>query len=263
MPVKHLSHSSINTYMMCPASWKFRYADKIKMPVNAALPFGTAIHKAIQTYISAKVLHPDEARPLFELWPQCWRDTLAEQRQEVNWDKPQTYYDNLGLSMLKAPSIERAIEDIEPAFKSLMTMEKVPIIEQRIEFKIPSVPIPIIGYIDLITSDGVPIDLKTSARKWSRGKEHFELQPDFYLIGLAQDGFIVPDNKFRYYIFTKTKAPICQILETQRSWPQIFWTLNLIKEIWQAIEAGSFPPNTSGWKCQPKYCEYWELCRGR
>ncbi|KKL22434.1 hypothetical protein LCGC14_2435510, partial [marine sediment metagenome] len=49
-------------------------------------------------------------------------------------------------------------------------------------------------YIDLIEADGVPVDLKTAARKWSKGKEHGEMQVDFYLLGLNYEGYDLNPN---------------------------------------------------------------------
>jgi len=265
MPVKHLSHSSINTYMMCPKSWWWRYVKKAKVPVSAALPFGSAYHQTVQTYIAAKALHPDQVRPLAELWPACWAGALNKQYQKIKWDKPYDYYTKLGESMLVSDEVVFAVDAIEPLiaiWTTTTTTEKIPVVEKRIEFQVPGVSIPVMGYVDMIDANGVAIDFKTASRKWSKGKEHLDIQADFYLLGLNQEGHdLSPDNKFRYMIFTKTKNPVCQDLPTSRTWGQLFWTMELIRETWKAIEGGHFPPNVSGWKCQPKFCSYWDLCR--
>ena len=36
-----------------------------------------------------------------------------------------------------------------------------------------------------------------------------------------------------------------------------------IQKVWKGIEAGVFPENPSTWKCNPRYCEYWPICRGK
>lgn len=261
MPVEHLSHSSVNTYLMCPKSWEFRYIKKPRVPVSVALPFGTAIHKAIQTYIAAKA-EGHAVKPLVDLWPDSWQGALNEPRNKDNirWDKTYDHYTDLGASMLSAPDVVAAVEDIEP----MMGVLETPRIEQRITFQVPGVPVPVIGYIDLIEADGVPVDLKTASRKWSKGKEHSEMQADFYLLGLNYEGYdLNPNLQFRYYIFTKTKSPTCQILDTVRCWSDLLFTMKVIKEVWEAIQAGAFPPNPTGWKCSAKYCEYWSFCRGK
>ena len=123
-------------------------------------------------------------------------------------------YTGLGASMLSAPDVMAAIEDIEPM---VAIASDIPIIEKKVEFRVPGVSVPIVGYIDMIEADGVPVDFKTASRKWSKGKEHTEMQADFYLLGLNYEGYnLNPNLQFRYYILTKTKSPTCQILDTVR-----------------------------------------------
>lgn len=263
MPVDRLSYSSVSTYLLCPKSWEFRYVIKPRMPVAVALPFGTAIHKAIQTYIAARAEGHD-VKPLERLWFDCWQDALNEPRNKdnVKWDRTFKHYSDLGVAMLSAPDVIAAVEDMEPMI-ALMPAETA-IIEKRVEFQVPGVSVPIVGYIDLIEKDGVPVDIKTASRKWGKNKEHTEMQVDFYLLGLNYEDYdLNPNLQFRYYIFTKTKSPTCQILDTARTWGDLLFTMKVIKEVWEAIQAGAFPPNPTGWKCGPKYCEYWPLCRGK
>jgi len=93
------------------------------------------------------------------------------------------------------------------------------------------------------------------------------MQPTFYLAALSQDDYpLVKDGDgaylFRYYVFVKTKKPKVQIWETTRTVSDLFWLFGLIREVWHGIEAGVFPPNPETWKCSPRYCEYWGICRG-
>lgn len=265
MAINNLSYSSVQAYLLCAKSWEFRYVRKPRVKVPVALPFGSAVHEAVQLYIAAKA-EGHEVRPLTELWPDCWQGTLNEKRNRNNirWDRTYDHYTDLGARMLAAPDVVAAIEGIEPAVTIAPVMEKTVIIEKRVEFQVPGVPVPIIGYIDLIEADGVPVDLKTAGRKWGKGKEHTEIQADFYLLGLNHEGYdLNPNLQFRYYIFTKTKNPTCQVLDTVRCWSDLIFTMQVIKDVWEAIQAGIFPPNPVSWKCGEKYCQYWHLCRGK
>ena len=55
------------------------------------------------------------------------------------------------------------------------------------------------------------------------------------------------------YIFTKTKSPTCQILNTSRTWGDLLFTMKVIKEVWEAIQTGVFPHRPITWKCSKKY----------
>ena len=268
--IDHLSYSSVNLYLTCARAWRFRYIDKIKTPVAAVLPFGSAFHDAIETYLSIK--HEKAPAPVSDIFSDSWQRRLEiEQNIDFGDETPESLAE-LGQHMLgsevdvtgggpnrKARNASTFLNDIVPMMEGA-----TPVIEKRISLQVPGVDVPIIGYIDLITQDGVPCDFKTSAKSWYADKAHDELQVDFYLAALLQAGCAPADLKFRYYVFVKTKKPKIQIIETKRNVGQLFWMMDMVGEVWRGIEAGVFPPTGPGsWRCTPKYCDAWNLCRGK
>ena len=249
--IDHLSYSSISTYLLCPRSWRYHYLEKVETPVSPALVFGSAFHDALEGYVR------DKETPLAHHWCGAWK--AQTEGRDVSWDKEPTDYEDLGTAMFSKPDTVQLIDAIQP----LMAGD-YPMIEERVELNIPGVPVPVIGYIDVIEADGIPADFKTSARSWSQSRADDELQPTFYLAALNQLGFEMnPDLKFRYYVFVKNlKKPVVQLWETRRTAGELFWLFGLVKEVWQGIERHIFPPNPTTWKCSPKWCEYWDRCRG-
>ena len=251
--IDHLSYSSINTWLLCPRSWKFRYIDKVEAPKSPALVFGSAFHAALEEHIAQDASQP----PLSKRWNECWQRQLGKD-QDIAWDKPEESYRELGEMMLSDPNVVAVVE----TFKPFMGGES-PTIEVPVELRVPDVPVPVIGYIDIIEADGVPCDFKTSARSWSQKKADGEMQATFYLASLNQSGYDVKDLLFRYYVFIKNlKKPKVQIWETYRIADDLFWLFGLIRDVYDAIDWGVFPPNPGTWKCSPKWCEYWDVCRG-
>ena len=186
-----------------------------------------------------------------------WRDTSPDE------------LDALAHRMLTNPTIRNVIDSIQP----LMTRDEFtwepppagqpghPTIEQRVELDIPGIDIPLIGYVDIIGNDFIPIDLKTSSQKWNQAKADKQMQATLYLAALEQMGFKNnPQREFRYYIFTKTKKPIAQVLTTSRSQKQIDWTFQAVRDVYDAIKKGCYPPNDATWKCSPKWCEFHSHC---
>ena len=269
----HLSYSSVNLYTLCPRSFRFRYIDKVQTPTSPNLVFGSAFHGAIEDYIvaQAKAGQVDTPTLLTDLWAEHWQKQLADKRNaDIAWgDKSADEFAALGKRMLKnqvtvtggGPERKMTTSQFLDGLAPMIEGEG-PVIEKRVEMNVPGVPVPIIGYIDMIAADGVPVDFKTASRAWYADKAKQEKQPDFYLAALNQTGLAAPDGKFRYIVFTKTKSPKIQVIETKRTVADLFWLFGMITEIWQAIEAGVFPPNTTTWKCSPKWCDYWPMCRG-
>jgi len=264
--LKHLSYSSINTYHLCPSAWKRHYIDKVPTPTATALVFGSAFHATVEEAI--KIMTGGKDVDLLGLWTTTW-DRKVAQEGAIDWgdDTPADLHE-LGTRMLGKLDVSGSganRKEMAGEFLSKivpMMNNGKPVIERKVSLSVPGVPIPVIGYIDIITADGVPSDFKTASRAWYKSKADEELQPTFYLAALAQMGEPVPDGKFRYYIFTKAKSPKAQILETSRTAGEMLWLFELIRQTWQAIEAGVFPSNPTTWKCNPKYCDYWNMCRG-
>lgn len=250
--IDHLSYSSINSYLLCHRAWKFHYIDRIPAPKSTSLLFGSVFHSAIEQYIQHK-------GDITQTWAATWESKLAEMDGQIAWgdDTPESLC-NQGIKMLTHPDILSTIDILDP-----LVLDQKSQIERYVELRVPGVPIPIVGYIDMIEEDWVPCDFKTSARSWGSNKAGDELQPLFYLAALNQAGF-THTWKFRHYVFVKTKTPKVQIWETQRSLNEVFWLFGLIEEVWASIKAGIFAPTGVGsFKCSPKYCEYWEHCRGK
>jgi len=255
--IEHLSYSSIQLFLTCPAAWRFRYVEKVQTPTSTALVFGSAWHETVEAYVGARAL--GQEADLLGLWQHHWQATLERQTAPVDWgaETPEQHY-NEGVRLLSNAEVTAALDGIVPKVEG-----DAPIIEKRVELHVPGVPVPVIGYIDIITADGVPGDFKTSARAWSADKAANELQPVYYLAALNQAGIPTPGMKFRHFVVTKTKKPQFQVLETAHKPEALLFLYQMIAKVWTAIEAEAFPENPTTWKCQPRYCEFWEVCRGR
>ena len=253
-PVEYLSASSVTAYLMCARAWRYRYIDKVEVPVAAALSFGIAFHEAIRLHVEAKTLG-SEIDSIDELFAREWKWHVENEDIDYGRDTPESL-EALGHKMLYSRDVMDAINGLAPQMQ-----DDQPVMEHRIEFTIDGVPVPIIGFIDMIGDDGVPVDFKTAGKAWYSDRADSELQPAFYLEALRQADQMPNEGAFRYYIFTKTARPKAQMIKTYRTPAQLEWMCGVVRAVWQGIEAEVFPPNGVGsWKCSPKYCEYWDAC---
>lgn len=257
--IQYLSYSSINLYLTCAESWRRKYILGEPSPSTVPLIFGSAIHGTVEKAISQAHASDGLNAHLTALWPNVWAAKMEEEGARVEWgaDTPEQHY-NEGIRLLGAPEVQKMIDGITP-----FVDEAGVFIERKVSLTVPGVPVPIIGYIDMMTADGVPGDFKTSKSRWSQDDAESEIQPLFYLAALHQAGHKVPGNKFRHYVVTKAKKPEAQILEHSHTWQEIFWLYDLIRRVWQGIAAEVFPVNPGAWLCGPKYCAYWNECRGK
>jgi hypothetical protein len=251
--IEHLSYSSISAFLACGQAWRYHYLDKVPTPGVPELVFGSAFHNTVEEIVSTPPPAADTwSTKTNELWSTHWNKQI-ESTPNIEWEKdtPEGYF-NQGVKMLQSPEIIEGILSIKGGE-----------IEKRVELKVPGVPVPIIGYIDVIDQNGIPYDLKTSSRAWTQDRALNELQPVYYLAALNQMGITVPGNRFVHCVFVKTKNPQFQRIETVHQSSEMFWLFGMIQNVWQGIEAGVFLKNPLSWKCDPIYCPYWHMCRGK
>lgn len=248
--IDHLSYSSVTSYLDCPENWRRKYIAKEPTQSSPALVFGSAFHGTIEEL----VVNP--LGNVLSIWDESW--TKALEGQSIFWgtDTPEETY-NDGVRMFSNQALLAEIRKIVPG-----SDERGAKIERKVELRVPSVPIPIIGYIDIILQDGTPADFKTSARSWSDDKAADSLQGLFYLAALNQAGVEI-NWKFKHIIFVKTKEPKVQILENVHKPGELFFLFDLISRVWQGIEKEVFPMNPTTWKCTDKYCDFYANCRGK
>lgn len=249
--IQHLSYSSISTYLLCPESWRRRYVLHEQTPTATALVFGSAVHGAIETYLRS-------SKPLEDAWRENWSEQVAREG-EIAWGEETA--DTLaadGERILMAPNVVTFLDEIRHNYDPMRECS----MERKVELRVPGVPVPIVGYIDVITRDGVPGDFKTAARMWAPDKAASEMQPLVYLAALNQEGVHDHGWRFRHYVISKGAPPSCKVFECQRSAAEVLTGLfPTIGQVWRDIQAERFPKVTTGWKCSPKYCEYWEKCQ--
>lgn len=248
--IEHLSYSSITTFLDCPENWRRKYLAKEPTKSSPALVFGSAFHSTVEQIVSV----PDT--DILKSWTENWDKAI--QKETIDWgeDTPEQHF-NEGVRMLKSKSIADEITKIKPAHD-----EAGPKVERKVELSVPGVPIPIIGYIDIILSDGTPGDFKTSKASWADAKAEDSLQSLFYIAALNQMGQEV-NYRFAHLIFVKTKEPKFQRIEHSHKPSELFFLFQTVHSVWQSIEAEVFPLSPTSWKCNAKFCDFYANCRGR
>lgn len=251
MTIEHLSYSSIQLYLTCAENWRRKYIQKETSPATPALIVGSVFHATVEQALKDRL-------PLVDGWKTAWDAKLAQDGDAIDWgmETVEQHY-NDGLRLVTAKPVQELVDGLKP-----LVDETGYWIERKVTLRVPGVPVPIVGYIDLVTEDGVPGDFKTSRAKWSQSDAESEIQSLFYIAAMSQLGKTVPGNRFRHYVVTKTKEPQAQVLEHRHTWKEVAWLYDLIGRVWKGIEAEQFPLNPNGWICGSKYCSFFSTCRG-
>jgi len=192
--IKHLSYSAISTWHFCPRKWYLGYVKQLKEPTNVNYVFGTVMHRAIEkaAKIGGKAVDFYEEELKLELA----LNSLTE------YDRITML--SLGMRLLSSGATQSILENIKPAA-----------IEKFISFNVDGVPIPIIGFIDILQSNGIPLDIKTSRGDWSEEQAANETQPLFYLTALDANGMHSHEGNFEHLVVVKDEvSPRSYIIRT-------------------------------------------------
>ena len=244
----HLSYSSINRYLNCGKSWQFKYEQQLPEKKSSSLVFGSAFHATLPKHIQG-------GSDLRQAWRECWSKELAL-NPDIDWGTDnQTELFNYGVQVFSNEDVLSMVKNLKP-----LIQDGSPCMEVKVELTVPGVPVPVIGFIDLIQSNMIPVDFKTSGRSWAQNQADKELQATFYLAALNQLGMVQFPAKFEYIVLVKNKTPKIQRFVTERKASDIFALFNLVGDVYRAMTKDVFLPNPTGWACSEKYCSFWNDC---
>lgn len=193
LPIQHWSATSLNMIARCPRQWQARYIWGRKEAPGAARVQGRAQHDT-QEYNFARKIETGADLPtegLIELfhdvsWPKALEEVGGP--GEVQWDDGPEEQRALGALMVKAYR-ENVSPRVEPEA-----------VEQKISVDVHGLPVPVIGYVDVVQKGGRPIiDLKTSKSKRTTLKPEWRLQGRIYQLAYG-----VPVD---WHVVTKAKTP--------------------------------------------------------
>ena len=256
----HVSYSQVYTYLLCPCKYAHNYVWGT-LPEHKPVPmvFGRAIHKAAEHYYlslqdTGVVADVSELEQAFE---KCFTDEINHSDVPIVFKKNQTAED---LQDMGKQLIQLFHAEIKP--------QKIVAVELPFCVSIPdyfgngNLPIKLVGYFDLIESDGESYqigELKTSAQKFSSLRLEYDLQPTVYSYALSQMKLAPTEDSclVRYDVLVKTKKPSFQQYYVLRNGSDYDRLVHLLNQVLRAIESRLFYRNY-GWQCQD--CQFKSTC---
>ncbi len=245
---KHLSISSIQTYLRCPAQYFYRYIMRIKETHRpGALAFGTAIHTALAVFYTS-IMQGQEIScdDLTTSFADAWQNQLSGNLPVLLDDKnsPDSLQDK-GVGMLAcfhkdAPRPYRVVGVEEP-------------FAVDINHPASDKPLPerLVGVFDAVIQqvDGRYniLEHKTAARRFSKTRLNHDLQVTGYTLAAPLVG--LPDATVTYQVLLKTTKPALELYQPTRSKLDVMDFKRTAAGVLAAVEAGAFYP-VRDWWCQ-------------
>lgn len=239
LPRPHLSHSQITKYETCPRQFYHYYVEGLRpAQVSASLVFGTSVHEALAAHFSSG---EDPVSFFAAEWGLHEDDDLRYAGRD-SWAS----LNDKGLGLMAyflAHERDR--------------LTKISGIESKFSVQVSSLPVPLVGVIDLVAElDGIltVIDWKTSSSSYGEEDVHLSDQLTTYTLAHPE----IPD--VAYGLFVKTKEPRFEWHRSRRTGEEVGDLLRKAERVVSDIQAGRFDKRP-GDHCS--YCDFLPLCLGR
>lgn len=267
LPRGYLSVSQVNTYRRCPLQYYFRYIKNLIRAPSASQAEGNAIHKSVavghEEFVKSGKVPLDILLDAYnDFWKNIKKDIDWKAEEDVVSEDLIERRDHIFLSQYNdhfIPNLQPRIDDSGPC------------VERRFWVTVGQARVPVLGFIDLVAKnetrfmdkkspDGSGeeevIDHKVTTKSKTQSEVDNDLQLSVYsrVMGLSH---------VRFQCFVKTKKPQIKAVAARRSEHSWKWAEFVITQIAECISKGVFPPGADGWWCGPRWCGYYDMCRGR
>jgi len=245
------SASQIGTFLTCPIAYRNLYVVGMpQQPPNIYMVYGTAIHKALEINFKQKIKTGKDLS-VDVVYAHFWKAFQKEQLQVTDRVNPAVIR---SMELAATDSLGYYIKNIAP---DIQPKE----VEFRFEVKMKNFPITLVGYMDLITVDGVIRDYKTAGKDWKRKFSTLEVGKSMQLTLYAAAYRKLFKQKEKGLVFDV--MPRCEsetfVRETTRTDEQVLQVLKLATDIEKIVKLGVFVPNYTS--CSQ--CEFRHSCEKR
>ncbi len=238
------SHSRVQKFFQCPASFRMRYLDEVPAGPNGIEAFvGSSVHTAVERLIGRRLMGERVSLPELQVFyadafnagynPDSVR--IVRDGKEV-----QEYFD-LGTQSLFS------------FYLRFYPFEQITSSEKYLRFKVG--PYRFHGYLDWTDDKGGIWDLKTGGHMLTKEGAQYDLQLSLYEIGLRQsgvDGLMTQNwyySRFDKVLTVKKTADELARVEER--------AVKMVEEIEESVEIGHLPYRPNNF-CP--WCEYVDVC---
>lgn len=251
---RHLSASSVGTYVECGLLYKFSRIDNLEPEFSAdALELGATVHRVLAYFHKArKAGKMPSLKMVLKRFETLWQKA-AKESEDIQYKEGQDY-----LSLL-----EQGKGLLTAYYESFVDHGfEVVGVDEAFNFTMEGLPVPVVGIIDLIEKDlagGIIIVyFKTSSRAYGHEEVDRNFQLTVYHLAARAMGYQEEDILLRLDCLIKTKKPRFEQYYTTRSLADEKRAVKKMREVWKGINQGIFVPNDTCWNC--KGCAYKTHC---
>ncbi len=255
----HLSYTMYEMFLRCGERVRRRYVLGHRIPPGFAQLRGTGQHSAQRLDLERK-LQTGALAPLEEVQDAA-RDSIASV-----WDHGSVLLTEEERLIGPARVRDRLVDETL-RLATLHHKEAAPLItpqhvEAKLTIRASNLPVPIIGYADVVERDLSVIDTKTTGKSPAAGEADRSDQLVLYSLAVsAHARELSPQQRLDFLVATSSGRTTFVRQETRNTKADHARVLAKMERVWAAMRSGAFPPALpSAWWCSPKWCGYYQTC---
>jgi putative RecB family exonuclease len=268
LPRGYLSVSQVNTYRRCPLQYYFRYIKDLIRAPSAALAEGRALHEGVAIgHVESVKTDRVPLDIMLDAYNDCWKQV----KKDIDWKAEEDVVSEDLIVRRDHIFLSQYNDKFIPNLKPRIDAAGRPHVEQRFWVTVGEARVPVLGFIDLVAKNETKFTDKKSPdgsgeeeiidhKVTTKVKTQDEVDNDFQLSVYSR---VMGLTHVRFQCFVKTKTPQIKAVAARRNEQSWKWAEFIITQIAECISKGVFPPGADGWWCGPRWCGYYDMCRGR
>jgi PD-(D/E)XK nuclease superfamily len=266
-PMKNLSFSKIEKWLLCPLDLKYQYIDKIPQPSVWKLIAGNVVHAIVEAAYRQKIQSgsfPDW-QTMDDLFLPTWDQLVAKEEARetfIGWtsDKDDPIEK---LKVEYRPLVRLAREEVLPTMDPWI-LDGQAVIEYKVDLELQSAigPFQLLGYIDFLTDSGLLADWKTTDNQVSARAKRTWLQFAGYSLFTYPLVGEVEQRCEKIFLIRSENGPRVERVPFLIGPRHREYFVSVAAKVWEGMCRGLFFPNTETWYCKADRCPRYSGCQG-
>jgi CRISPR/Cas system-associated exonuclease Cas4 (RecB family) len=225
----------------------------LKIPPSGNMTLGKTVDSALDFNYKFKIVERKDRKTNEVL--DFYSTEFDQKKPDTEWkedEDPGEVKDN-GVRVLTEYQ-----ETVSPKLQPIMSQKEV-------GFNIPDLPVPIVGFIDVIDDQYTVIDNKVKGKSPSKDKdglylptESEKVQMSIYSLGLHEEG--IKPKELRIDSMVTNKKPLVVQAKVIPTSADKSYLIKVIEQMSQLIALEIFMPNRQGNMCSRKNCGFADHC---
>ncbi len=256
MPIMTISYSKVNLWDLCPKAYEYQYIKKLPLKGSGLMIAGTAYDRGVTFALGTKANGLTfEEEEIISVISDAWdgeinSKTIKEEDSDIVIPIKSIEWGDYDPGVLKDRVIKLVLMYIDRMLPNLN-----PVMVQKYH-SVEIVPgLVLTGRPDVEFEDGNIADHKFTKRRMSDTEKDDNMQSSAYATILNHP------LTCEFHLALNQKKLDIEVMPVKRTQSDIDWYREKVLLTARLIYTGIFPPRAMGWKCSPKYCDFYHECR--